>query len=43
MLLIGTSLNGLGLKQSMVVRVGNDLRLAAEQGFDALWSSGTAL
>lgn len=43
MLLIGTSLNGIGLKQSMVVRVGNDLRQAAEQAFDALWTAATVL
>lgn len=43
MLLIGTSLNGLGLKQSMVVRVGDDLRAVAEEAFDALWSAAKVL
>lgn len=43
MLLIGTSLNGIGLKQSMVVRVGDDLRQAAEQAFNALWPAATVL
>lgn len=43
MLIIGTSLSGSGLKQSMVVRVGEDLRQAAEQAFDSVWSSATVL
>jgi hypothetical protein len=43
MLIIGTSLNGIGLKQSMVVRVGDHLRRAAEQAFDGIWGNATAL
>lgn len=43
MLIIGSSLNGLGQRQSMIVRVGSDLRSAAEAGFDTLWSGAQTL
>jgi hypothetical protein len=42
MLLLGTSLNGLGQKQSFVVSIGQDLRSTTLQAFDALWSEGSA-
>ena len=43
MLHFGTSLNGLGLKQSFVVSVGEDLRAAALRAFDDVWSEATQL
>ena len=43
MFILGTSLNGLGLKQSMVVRVGPDLRATALSEFERLWTSAAAI
>lgn len=43
MLMFGTSLNGLGLKQSFVVSLGPDLRSAALAAFETAWDDGTAL
>lgn len=43
MFILGTSLNGLGLKQSMVVKVGLDLRATALSEFVALWGSAVAI
>jgi hypothetical protein len=37
MLMFGTSLNGLGLKQSFVVALGSDVRAAALAAFEATW------
>jgi hypothetical protein len=42
MLLLGTSLNGLGLKQSFVVSLGEDLRSTVLRAFDDVWSSGSS-
>lgn len=39
MLMFGTSLNGLGLKQSFVVALGEDLRTAALAAFEATWDT----
>jgi hypothetical protein len=39
MLLLGTSLNGLGKKQSFIVSVGEDLRQMASPAFDRSWAS----
>ena len=38
MLLFGASLNGLGLKQSFVVSLGEDLRSTALRAFDTVWN-----
>jgi hypothetical protein len=38
MLIIGTSLNGIGNKQSMIVHAGQDLRDAALVAFDRTWN-----
>jgi hypothetical protein len=35
--MFGTSLNGLGLKQSLVVSLGEDVRLATLAAFEATW------
>lgn len=43
MYLIGTSLNGIGKKQTFVVRAGEDVRAMAIGGFDAQWRVGRAL
>lgn len=43
MLMFGTSLNGLGLKQSFVVTLGEDLRSAALAAFEATWDTATPL
>ncbi len=42
MALLGTSLNGLGLKQSFVVSLGEDLRSTALRAFDDVWSGGSS-
>jgi hypothetical protein len=39
MLLLGTSLNGLGKKQSFIVSLGEDLRQIASPAFDRAWAS----
>lgn len=39
MLMFGTSLNGLGLKQSLVVALGEDVRAATLAAFEATWDS----
>jgi hypothetical protein len=39
---IGTSLNGLGRKQSLIVPLGNDLREILLQAFDRQWNSSKA-
>lgn len=41
MFILGTSLNGIGLKQSMVVRTGPDLRSTVLSEFQELWQSAT--
>ena len=43
MLILGSSLNGLGLKQSMVIRVGPDLRATVLSEFGRLWTSAAAV
>jgi hypothetical protein len=43
MLLFGTSLNGLGLKQSFVVALGEDIRASVTATFDAEWHRATHL
>lgn len=43
MLLFGTSLNGLGFKQSFVVALGEDLRSAVSSAFEASWAAATPL
>ncbi|MCY3577528.1 MAG: hypothetical protein OXH53_09470 [bacterium] len=43
MIILGTSLNGLGLKQSIVVKVGADLRSTVLSEFDELWSQASAI
>jgi hypothetical protein len=43
MLMFGTSLNGLGLKQSFVVALGEDIRASVTATFDADWQRGTPL
>ena len=37
MLILGTSLNGFGKKQSFVINAGDDIRATMEREFDALW------
>jgi hypothetical protein len=41
MLMFGTSLNGLGLKQSFVVALGEDIRASVAATFDADWQRAT--
>jgi hypothetical protein len=41
MLMFGTSLNGLGLKQSLVVALGQDVRGATLAAFEAAWDAAT--
>ena len=43
MLLFGTSLNGLGLKQSFVIALGEDLRTATLAAFEATWDNSSGL
>lgn len=43
MLLIGTSLNGLGKKQSFVVRAGEDVRGVVVPAFDEMWKRARPL
>lgn len=43
MLMFGTSLNGLGLKQSFVVALGEDIRASVTASFDADWQRATPL
>lgn len=43
MLLFGTSLNGIGLKQSFVVALGEDIRATVLASFDGAWAQGTPL
>lgn len=43
MLLFGTSLNGLGKKQSFIVEVGPDMRSNATSAFDREWSKATVV
>lgn len=43
MLLFGTSLNGLGLKQSFVVALGEDIRATVLAAFEATWGSANPL
>ena len=43
MLMFGTSLNGLGLKQSLVVELGDGLRSAVLPVFESVWESATPL
>jgi hypothetical protein len=41
MLLFGTSLNGLGFKQSFVVALGEDIKFSVEATFDSYWKVAT--
>jgi hypothetical protein len=41
MLFFGTSLNGLGKKQSFIVELGPDLRATVMTAFDAAWVAAT--
>ncbi len=43
MLLVGTSLNSIGLKQSFVASLGEDIRASVLRSFDEAWSKGTSL
>jgi hypothetical protein len=43
MLLFGTSLNGLGLKQSFVVMLGEDIRTVVLAAFEAAWDNADPL
>jgi len=43
MLLFGTSLNGIGFKQSFVVTVGEDVRASVLTTFDSYWQRATVL
>jgi hypothetical protein len=43
MILFGTSLNGIGKKQTFVVALGQDMKSLALGAFDRLWGSGTSL
>jgi hypothetical protein len=43
MLLCGTSLNGLGKKQSFIVALGEDIRRAVSLDFDSYWANATPL
>jgi len=40
MMIVGTSLNSIGLKQSFVVTVGEDIRVIVTNAFDDAWSKG---
>ncbi len=42
-LLIGTSLNSLGLKQAVVVALGSDIRASVERSFNDAWANSTGL
>lgn len=42
MVILGTSLNGFGKKQSFIIRAGDDIRTAMIKEFDALWNSSQA-
>jgi hypothetical protein len=42
-LLIGTSLNGLGKKQTFVAEVGPDIAAVVGTAFDALWKLATSI
>jgi len=41
MLLFGTSLNGIGKKQSFIVELGQDVRVTVMAAFDAAWAAAT--
>ncbi len=41
MMIVGTSLNSIGLKQSFVVTVGDDIRAMVVGAFDDAWNRGT--
>jgi hypothetical protein len=43
MLLFGTSLNGIGFKQSFVVALGEDIRASVLMSFDSYWRTATPL
>jgi hypothetical protein len=43
MLLFGTSLNGLGFKQSFVVSLGQDIRASVSKTFDSYWAKAAPL
>lgn len=43
MIILGTSFNGLGKKQSFVIRVGPDIRLISETYFDELWEKAAQI
>ncbi len=43
MLMFGTSLNGIGFKQSFIVALGPDIRASMIPVFDATWSRATAI
>jgi hypothetical protein len=43
MLLFGTSLNGIGFKQSFVVSLGEDIRASVLTTFDSYWKTATTL
>jgi hypothetical protein len=43
MVMLGTSLNGIGSKQSMIVTVGQDLRGMADAAFDGIWKGAPQL
>lgn len=43
MLLVGTSLNGIGFKQSFVVTVGEDIRASVLATFDSYWRAATPI
>ena len=41
MIILGTSLNGFGKKQSFLIRAGADFAVAMGKEFDRIWASGT--
>ena len=43
MLLFGTSLNGIGFKQSFIVALGQDIRSGVIPVFDSAWTTATAI
>lgn len=43
MLLFGTSLNGIGFKQSFVVALGEDIRASVLKTFDSYWKTATPI
>jgi hypothetical protein len=43
MLMFGTSLNGIGLKQTLVVAIGRDMRSIVLAAFEATWDAATPL